>query len=104
VLNSSGELVGVHSGKDTTNQWARHVKLRQIQQFIADVKRPQPKALPKAAPDTYAALYARVQAGERVTWTGTPPGMAYGTYDCYLSGGRPVMVNVCADGKCPLKR
>lgn len=37
--------------------------------------------------DTYAAVYARVLAGERVTWTGTPDGLPHGTYQLWLSRG-----------------
>jgi hypothetical protein len=52
-----------------------------------------PEAKPAPAPtvDTYAEMFARVQRGERLVWTGTPPGMAHGTYDCWLVNGVPHM-------------
>lgn len=63
----------------------------------------EPPALTVPVADTYADAYARVLAGKRVTWTGTPPGLAQGTYTLYLSGNTPVLerqeVSVVAAGK-----
>jgi hypothetical protein len=39
----------------------------------------------------YEEVYRRVAAGERLTWTGQPPGLPAGTYDCYPVGGVPHM-------------
>lgn len=84
----------------------------------------------KCAVSNYAAVYARVQRGERVTVTVGPggfnlAGVAPGTYDCYLdASGRQMMqarqvVQVvtaavpvgygfpqqnCPNGRCPLQR
>jgi len=40
---------------------------------------------------TYADAYARARSGERVTWTGQPPGMDAGTYTLWLDGGVVVL-------------
>lgn len=40
---------------------------------------------------TYRDVYARAAAGERLTWTGTPPGMTSGTYTLWFDGAIVVM-------------
>lgn len=72
--------------------------------FTVENKCPAFTVVNKVVPlsDTYADAYARVLAGERLTWTGTPPGMPQGTYECWLEGGLPRMerqVSQVAAGK-----
>lgn len=65
-----------------------------------------PKAeQPKAGKETpYADIYAMVKRGERLSWTGTPPGMPHGTYECWKVGDRLYMQQTCIGGSCPLPK
>lgn len=40
---------------------------------------------------TYEQVYLRVVKGERVQWTGAPPGLPAGCYECFLQDGKPML-------------
>lgn len=64
------------------------------------VGQPQP-------PLNYNDIYARVQQGQRVTFTAPLPGFPGepGVYDCWKEGNRMLMLkrSECPGGNCPLK-